>query len=59
MYTNCNLAPSTLETGWDLRGLFTDAKPTDDQVPNGSSFVEMDTGSVYLYDKENKTWRAI
>lgn len=36
-------------------GLSTDTKPTDD-VRNGSVFVEMDTGLVYLYDKENSTW---
>lgn len=57
-YTNCNLAPSTPETAWDLRGLSNDSKPTHDQVPNGSSAFEMDTGDVFFWDKENKQWRA-
>lgn len=36
-------------------GLSTDTKPTDD-VRNGCVFVEMDTGSIYLYDEENGEW---
>lgn len=59
MYTNCNPANSTLETGWDLRGLSGDTKPTHDQVPNGSTFLEMNTGNVYIWDKQNSQWRAL
>ena len=29
-----------------------DTKPTD--VENGASYIEIDTGRVYRYDKENK-----
>lgn len=39
---------------FDLRGLSTDSKPTS--VPNGSSFIEIDTGKGYLFDEENKQW---
>ena len=38
-------------------GLSTDEKPTD--AENGSAFLEMDTGTVYLYDKDGETWRAV
>lgn len=44
---------------WDLRGLSTDTKPTDDYIPNGSSFLEMDTGDVYFWDKAGSQWRLI
>lgn len=39
---------------WDVRGKSTDEKPTN--VPNGSSFFEMDTGDVYMFDGDTKTW---
>ncbi len=38
----------------DYRGLSSDEKPTD--APNGSSFYEMDTGDVYMFDKNSDTW---
>ena len=41
----------------DYRGLSTDTKP--EKAPNGSTFIEMDTSTVYFYDSENKIWRAI
>lgn len=42
---------------YDIRGLSTDNKPTD--VPNGSSFAEINTGKGYLFDETNKTWHEI
>lgn len=36
-------------------GTSTDTKPTKG-VRNGSQFVEIDTGKVYLFDEENKQW---
>ena len=41
-----------------LRGLSTDEKPTED-VPNGSTFLEMDTGNVFVFDEENTRWRQL
>jgi len=35
-------------------GLSTDTKPMD--CPTGSSFLEMDTKSVYVFDGVNKKW---
>lgn len=37
-------------------GLSTDSKPTDG-IANGSMFVEMDTGKIYLFDADGETWR--
>lgn len=44
----------------DIVGLSTDTKPTEkfENTPiiNGSAFLEMDTGEIYLYDEENAKW---
>lgn len=37
------------------RGLSTDAKPTLD-VFNGSSFYEMDTSKIYMFDATDGQW---
>ncbi len=42
----------------EYTGLSTDEKPTDD-IPNGSTFLEMDTSDVYAYDAENAQWRKL
>ena len=36
--------------------LSSDQKP--EGLANGSKLLEMDTGTLYMYDSENKTWRA-
>lgn len=38
----------------DFIGLSTDVKPTD--VANTSSFYEMDTKKLYLFDAQNGVW---
>lgn len=38
----------------ELYGLSTDSKPTDEQ--NGTLFLEMNTGKVFVYDAQNTTW---
>lgn len=46
----------------ELRGLSTDEKPTelnDKKIDNGSTFIEIDTGKLYMYDLENETWEEI
>lgn len=46
----------------ELYGLSTDTKPTEMQgkyIANGSTFIEMDTGKIYLYDLENQEWKEI
>ena len=44
---------------YEIRGLSTDEKPVSEHVGNGSIFIEMDTGKIFLYDAENKIWREI
>lgn len=36
---------------FELRGLSTDTKPTT-SIPNGTSFLEIDTGEIYYFDGE-------
>lgn len=36
--------------------LSTDTKPTN--VANGSKCIETDTSTLYIFDEENKVWRA-
>lgn len=44
----------TIKNGSDLYGLSTDTKPAN--VSNAQMFVEMDTGKIYFFDEESKTW---
>lgn len=44
----------------ELTGKSTDPKPTTEfegyPIINGSSFFEMDSGNVYWFDGEKRTW---
>ena len=40
----------------EYMGISTDTKPTLTADRNGSSFYEMDTKNVYLYDGETQVW---
>jgi len=44
----------------EIAGLSSDEKPTDEinntKIDNGSIFIEMDTGKIYMFDLENTTW---
>lgn len=54
------LTKNTQENTFSFKGLSTDTKPTDTfqglEIPNGSSFLEIDTQAMVFYDAENKTW---
>lgn len=39
---------------YDMYGLSTDTKPTD--VGNASTFYEMDTKTLYMFDAQNGVW---
>lgn len=46
-----------------MYGLSTDEKPTvlqtvsgNQEVPNASTFYEMDTGKLFMYDTDSNTW---
>ena len=38
----------------DMYGLSTDTKPVN--VANASTFYEMDTKTLHMFDEENKVW---
>ena len=40
----------------EFYGLSTDTKPINKEIPNGSSYVEIDTNTQYLFDAENLRW---
>lgn len=54
MVTNASDGEMTRTSGWDFRGLSSDTKPTD--CPNGSTFLEMNTGKVFAFDETGKQW---
>lgn len=39
----------------EFTGKSTDAKPSG-EIPNGSSFFEIDTSDIYFYDIDTKAW---
>lgn len=39
---------------YEYRGLSTDTKPTN--CPNGSLWLEMNTGKIFFFDIESETW---
>jgi hypothetical protein len=42
----------------DVRCLSTDRKPTED-IKNGSTCLEIDTGKRYAFDAENSEWHEL
>ena len=44
------------EKTYEFRGLSSDEKPVEN-VGNGSIFIEMDTGNVFIFDEQNKVWK--
>lgn len=40
----------------DAAGLSTDTKPSGATIATGSTFIEVDTGTVYFYNEVNQTW---
>lgn len=43
---------------WDIRGKSTDEKPTVG-IPNGSTYLEVNTGKLFVYDEEAKQWNEV
>jgi len=46
----------------EMRGLSTDTKPTkvgDKYVDNGTMFIEINTGKIFLYDLDSETWKEV
>lgn len=42
----------------EYRGLSTDSKPTEN-ITNGSVFIEIDTGKLYMFDAEGTQWKEL
>ena len=55
MVTITRIGGLTEDRGAELKGLSTDEKPIKD-IPNGSSFYEMDTKKVFMFDEQNSKW---
>lgn len=44
---------------WEYYGKSTDTKPAESNdlnIPNGTAFLEIDTGDVYFWDDSEKEW---
>ncbi len=44
------------EKNTEFYGMSTDTKPIDNELQNGSVFIEMDTGVAWFYDAEKQEW---
>ena len=56
MVTITRMGGQVAQSTAELYGLSTDNKPIGDDIPNASTFYEMDTKVAFLYDAENKQW---
>lgn len=55
-------SPQTVEQVLDIKGKSSDTKPVSMigsyKIKNGSTFYEMDTGNLFMYDEDTNTWIA-
>ena len=61
-YSIVRTGGSSVDHSADLRGLSTDTKPTaanGNDVPHGSTFLCMDSGEMWMYNKNNDTWYLV
>lgn len=59
---NAEIRPDADYISVEIRGLAEDTKPTEykgKKIANGSAFVEIDTGKVYLFDIESEEWKEV
>lgn len=59
---NISILPTNRLMLVELRGLSTDEKPEkigNKIIENGSVFIEIDTGKVYMYDISSKSWKEV
>ena len=57
-----NVSTKGNEREVEFRGLSTDTKPTTyngKDIANGSMFIEINTGKLYLFDLDSKTWNEV
>ena len=56
---NTHIKPDADYISVEFRGLSTEEMPTEyngKKIANGSIYVCIDTGDVYIYDLENEEW---
>ena len=59
MVTYSSPSVTSDKTKYSFEGLSTDTKPTAtdySDLANGSTFLEMDTQTLYFYDEESDVW---
>lgn len=44
---------------YEFAGKSTDDKPTQKDIATGSTFFEVDTGDVYVYEEESGSWMKV
>ena len=57
-----NVSTKGNEREVEFRGLSTDTKPTEfngNNIANGTTFIEIDTGKFYLFDADNSQWKEV
>lgn len=66
IYKKNNVMTNNNEQEIEMRGLSTDTKPTsivvdgeNTPISNGTIFVEIDTGKMFLYDLSTETWNEV
>lgn len=40
----------------EMKGLSIDEKPINEDIVNGSTFYEMDTQELFMFDEQNQQW---
>ena len=58
IYRKNNVSTNGNEEEIEYRGLSTDTKPTKN-VENGSIFIEINTGKMFIYDLSTETWNEV
>lgn len=59
---NTDIRPDGDYISVEFRGLAGDTKPVEyngKKIANGSTFIEIDTGKVFLYDIESEEWKEV
>ena len=62
IFRKYDVSTSGNERELELIGLSTDTKPITldgKDIANGTTFIEIDTGKIYLYDAENEQWKEM
>lgn len=59
---NTEIRPDADYISVEFRGLSTDDMPTEyngKKIANGSAYIQIDTGKVFLYDIESEEWKEV